>query len=98
MNILISEIENSDEQVKVLNFSEIIEEFNTEIPVEAKLQVEVLGTAIKDDYEGNCYIADDHNFDYSNVDSSYDVRYYIWLKTQKEANATMSIVISDELT
>lgn len=46
MNILISEIENSDEQVKVLNFSEIIEEFNTEIPVEAKLKVEILGSVV----------------------------------------------------
>jgi uncharacterized metal-binding protein YceD (DUF177 family) len=46
MNILISEIENSDEQVKVLNFSEIIEEFNTKVPVEAKLEVEVLGTVV----------------------------------------------------
>lgn len=60
-------------------------------------QIEVLGTAIKDDYEGNSYIVDDSDFDFSSVDSSFDVQYYVWLKTQKETNATISVVITDEL-
>ena len=62
-----------------------------------KKQVNVLGTVIKDDYEGNSYIVDDDDFDFSYVNSSFDVRYYAWLKTQKETNATMSVVITDDV-
>ncbi len=47
MNIKISEIENIDNKIKDINFSEIFEEFNKDVPVEAKLRIEVIGTYIK---------------------------------------------------
>ncbi len=46
MKILISEIEKKENKKDILNFSEIIEEFNNEKPVTAKLEVEVLDTTI----------------------------------------------------
>lgn len=47
MNIKISEIENTENKIKNINFSKIFEEFNKDVPVEAKLQIEVIGTLIK---------------------------------------------------
>ena len=47
MNIKISEIENTENKIKDINFSKIFEEFNKDVPVEAKLQIEVIGTLIK---------------------------------------------------
>ena len=47
MKIKISEVENSEKKVQHLNFSEIMEEFNKEVPVQAKLKVESIGELIK---------------------------------------------------
>ena len=47
MNIKISEIENTENKIKDINFSKIFEEFNKDVPVEAKLQIEVIGSLIK---------------------------------------------------
>ncbi len=47
MKILISEIENKEKKVENINFSQIYEEFNKEIPVRANLLVEVIGSLIK---------------------------------------------------
>lgn len=47
MNIKISEIENTENKIKNINFSKIFEEFNKDVPVETKLQIEVIGTLIK---------------------------------------------------
>ncbi len=47
MNIKISEIENTEKKISDVNFSKIFEEFNKDIPVEAKLHIEVIGTLIK---------------------------------------------------
>ena len=47
MKVLISDIEQNANKKAILNFSEIIEEFNKEKPIEAKLEIEVLGTTIK---------------------------------------------------
>ena len=47
MKILISEIENKEEQVQSINFSEIYEEFNKNVPVKANLKVEIIGSLIK---------------------------------------------------
>ena len=46
MNILISEIEKKENQKDILNFSEIIEEFNKEKPVNAEIEIKVLNTTI----------------------------------------------------
>lgn len=47
MKINILEIENSKDKQKNINFSEIYEEFNKEIPVTAQLNVSVTGNLIK---------------------------------------------------
>ena len=47
MKIKISEIENSKKQEKTVNFSQIYEEFNKDIPVYADLKIEILGELIK---------------------------------------------------
>lgn len=47
MKIKISEIENKENKSELLNFSEIIEEFNRDKPVKANLKVEVLGYIIR---------------------------------------------------
>ena len=47
MKIIISEIENTENKTKEINFSEIYEEFNKEVPVKAKLKAEVLGDLIR---------------------------------------------------
>ena len=47
MKINITEIENTENKIKEIEFSEIYEEFNKEIPVKAKLTAEVIGNLIK---------------------------------------------------
>ena len=47
MKIKISEIENREDKQELLSFSEIIEEFNKDIPVKAELKVEVLDSVIR---------------------------------------------------
>lgn len=47
MKISINEIENSEYKVKEIEFSEIYEEFNKEIPINAKLKAELIGSLIK---------------------------------------------------
>jgi uncharacterized metal-binding protein YceD (DUF177 family) len=47
MKIIISEIENSIDKTQNINFSEIFEEFNTEVPVKAELKAEILGDLVK---------------------------------------------------
>ncbi len=46
MKIKISDIENRDEKYQIIDFSEIIEEFNKDVPVNAKLKVEVLDNIV----------------------------------------------------
>lgn len=47
MYIRISEIDNTENKVKQINFSEIFEEFNKEVPVSANLKLEIIGSLIK---------------------------------------------------
>ncbi len=47
MKVKISEIENSNKQERTINFSQIYEEFNKNIPVVADLKIEILGELIK---------------------------------------------------
>lgn len=47
MKIKILEIENKENKTQEINFSEIYEEFNTKVPVEAKLKAEIIGSMIK---------------------------------------------------
>ena len=47
MKVKISEIENLDNKTLNLNFSEIIEEFNSAVPVKAELNIQILGSIIK---------------------------------------------------
>lgn len=47
MKIKISEVENKDNKVQEINFSEIFEEFNSDVPVNAVLKAEVIGSLIK---------------------------------------------------
>ena len=47
MYIKISEIDNTENKVKQINFSEIFEEFNKEVPVSANLKLEIIGSLIK---------------------------------------------------
>ena len=47
MKIKISEIENKENKVQDINFSEIFDEFNKEVPVNAVLRAEVIGSLIK---------------------------------------------------
>ena len=47
MKIYISEIENIENKSKDINFSEIIEEFNKNKPITAKLKAELLGDIVK---------------------------------------------------
>lgn len=47
MNIIISDIENKEDKSLKINFSEIIEEFNTKTPVKADLDVQIAGSIIR---------------------------------------------------
>lgn len=47
MKIKISDIENIENKVQNLDFSEIYEEFSSDVPVKASLKVEILGEIIK---------------------------------------------------
>lgn len=47
MKIKISEIENLETKSQNINFSEIYEEFNGDVPVKANLNVELIGSLIK---------------------------------------------------
>lgn len=47
MKINITDIENEENRIKNIEFSEIYEEFNENVPVKAKLRVEIIGTLIK---------------------------------------------------
>jgi uncharacterized protein len=47
MKIKISEIENSLDKSQRINFSEIFEEFNCDVPVKADLKAEILGDLVK---------------------------------------------------
>ena len=47
MKISISDIENNHNKVADINFSEIIEEFNDELPVNATLKVEIISDYVK---------------------------------------------------
>ena len=47
MYIKISEIDNTENKVKQINFSEIFEEFNKDEPVSANLKLEIIGSLIK---------------------------------------------------
>lgn len=47
MKIKISEIENKEEKKELLNFCEIIEEFNNEVPVRADLRVDIIGSIVR---------------------------------------------------
>ena len=47
MKIKISELENSENKVQKIDFSEIYEEFNSSVPVNADLTIESIGDIIK---------------------------------------------------
>ena len=47
MKINITDIENTENKIKEIEFSEIYEEFNKDVPVKAKLSAEVIGNLIK---------------------------------------------------
>lgn len=47
MKISISEIENNQNKATEVNFSEIIEEFHSEVPVNATLKIEIIGDYVK---------------------------------------------------
>lgn len=47
MKINITDIENTENKQKTFAFSEIYEEFNKEVPVEANLKAEIIGNLIK---------------------------------------------------
>ena len=47
MKINITDIENEENKIKNIEFSEIYEEFNKDVPVRAKLKAEIIGTLIK---------------------------------------------------
>ena len=47
MKINITDIENTENKLKEIKFSEIFEEFNKDVPVKAKLTAEVIGSLIK---------------------------------------------------
>lgn len=47
MKIKISDIENKENKTQELSFSEVIEEFNKDIPVEANFNVKILGNLIR---------------------------------------------------
>ncbi len=47
MKIIISEIEDKENKEEILNFSEIIEEFNKDIPVRAELKVKITDSIIR---------------------------------------------------
>ncbi len=47
MKIKISEIENKENGQQQINFSEIYEEFNKTVPVEASLNAELIGSMVK---------------------------------------------------
>ncbi len=47
MKIKISEIEKIENKTKTINFSEIIEEFNPKVPVNASLEIKILTDIIK---------------------------------------------------
>lgn len=47
MNIKISDIENLENRSQTINFSEIYEEFNSNVPVNANLTIEIMGSIIK---------------------------------------------------
>lgn len=51
MKIKISDIENNESKALEINFSEIYEEFNKDVPVKANLTAEIIGSIIK--IEGN---------------------------------------------
>ena len=56
MKINISDIENNEKNFSDINFSEIIEEFNKETPVKAKLRAELIGDIIKITGEISAYV------------------------------------------
>ena len=47
MKISITELENSETQIKEFSFSEVYDEFNKEEPITAKLKAEIIGNLIK---------------------------------------------------
>ncbi len=47
MKIKISDIENKENKTQEINFSEIYEEFNPDVPVKADLRIEIISSIIK---------------------------------------------------
>lgn len=47
MKVKISDIENNASKRDILNFSEIIEEFNNDIPVNASLEIQIINNLVK---------------------------------------------------
>ncbi len=47
MKIIISEIENKSDKTENINFSEIIEEFNPNVPVSAELNIKLIDSIVK---------------------------------------------------
>ncbi len=47
MKINITDIENTENKAIDIDFSEIYEEFNKDVPVKAKLKAEIIGTLVK---------------------------------------------------
>ena len=47
MKINITEIENTENKIKEIEFSEIYEEFNKDVPVNANLKAEIIGNLVK---------------------------------------------------